>query len=226
MLLKQGWRPRRTIIFGSWDAEEEGLIGSTEWVEQHAAELQPRSRLLQPGRRRLRPHVQCRRGAVAPPVPARDARGGSARPLAAPCSNAGGCELGERPGKRAVPIGAASRASLESATLAPAPTTRRSSSTPECLRPTSPPTAPSASTTRAFDDFDWFTRFADPEFAYTQQQARLLGIEVLHMADADVLPYDDHIYAQEIQGYLAHLQNDAARHRMEARLRARAGGRS
>ena len=35
-LIKQGWRPKRTIVFCSWDAEEEGLIGSTEWVEQHA----------------------------------------------------------------------------------------------------------------------------------------------------------------------------------------------
>jgi hypothetical protein len=39
-LLKQGWRPKRTIVFASWDAEEEGLIGSTEWVEQHAKALE------------------------------------------------------------------------------------------------------------------------------------------------------------------------------------------
>jgi hypothetical protein len=39
-LLKQGWRPKRTIVFCSWDAEEEGLIGSTEWVEQHAKTLE------------------------------------------------------------------------------------------------------------------------------------------------------------------------------------------
>src|SRR5207302_3013489 len=38
-LLKSGWKPRRTIVFGSWDAEEQGLIGSTEWGEQHADEL-------------------------------------------------------------------------------------------------------------------------------------------------------------------------------------------
>ena len=38
-LLKKGWRPKRTIVFCSWDAEEEGLIGSTEWVEQHMAQL-------------------------------------------------------------------------------------------------------------------------------------------------------------------------------------------
>src|SRR5208337_2190457 len=39
-LLKQGWRPKRTMVFCSWDAEEEGLIGSTEWVEQHAKALE------------------------------------------------------------------------------------------------------------------------------------------------------------------------------------------
>ncbi|HZS06922.1 MAG TPA: M28 family metallopeptidase [Blastocatellia bacterium] len=38
-LLKQGWRPKRTIIFAAWDGEEPGLLGSTEWVEQHAEEL-------------------------------------------------------------------------------------------------------------------------------------------------------------------------------------------
>jgi N-acetylated-alpha-linked acidic dipeptidase len=38
-LLKKGWKPRRTIILGSWDGEEYGLIGSTEWAEEHAEEL-------------------------------------------------------------------------------------------------------------------------------------------------------------------------------------------
>src|SRR2546429_7535829 len=39
-LLKSGWQPRRTIILCSWDGEEYGLIGSTEWAEENAAELQ------------------------------------------------------------------------------------------------------------------------------------------------------------------------------------------
>lgn len=42
-LLKDGWTPRRTIIFGSWDAEEYGLIGSTEWAEENAKELQEKA---------------------------------------------------------------------------------------------------------------------------------------------------------------------------------------
>jgi N-acetylated-alpha-linked acidic dipeptidase len=39
VLLRGGWRPRRTLIYASWDGEEPGLLGSTEWVETHAQEL-------------------------------------------------------------------------------------------------------------------------------------------------------------------------------------------
>jgi len=42
-LAKSGWRPQRTIVYASWDGEEPGLLGSTEWAEQHAAELQRRA---------------------------------------------------------------------------------------------------------------------------------------------------------------------------------------
>jgi N-acetylated-alpha-linked acidic dipeptidase len=38
-LVKQGWKPARTLVYASWDAEEPGLIGSTEWAETHADEL-------------------------------------------------------------------------------------------------------------------------------------------------------------------------------------------
>jgi len=39
-LYRQGWRPKRTIVYASWDGEEPGLLGSTEWAETHADELQ------------------------------------------------------------------------------------------------------------------------------------------------------------------------------------------
>jgi N-acetylated-alpha-linked acidic dipeptidase len=42
-LVSQGWRPKRTIVYLSWDAEEPGLLGSTEWVETHAAELKQKA---------------------------------------------------------------------------------------------------------------------------------------------------------------------------------------
>ncbi|NDD62941.1 MAG: M28 family peptidase [Acidobacteria bacterium] len=42
-MLKRGWRPKRTLIFCAWDAEEPGLIGSTEWAEDHAVELREKA---------------------------------------------------------------------------------------------------------------------------------------------------------------------------------------
>ncbi|MBS0028491.1 transferrin receptor-like dimerization domain-containing protein [Chitinophaga sp. 22321] len=42
-LHKQGYRPRRTLVYCAWDGEEPGLLGSTEWVEDHAAELQQKA---------------------------------------------------------------------------------------------------------------------------------------------------------------------------------------
>src|SRR5260370_19436315 len=42
-MLKQRWKPKRTIIYGAWDGEEPGRLGSTEWAEEHAEELSRKS---------------------------------------------------------------------------------------------------------------------------------------------------------------------------------------
>jgi N-acetylated-alpha-linked acidic dipeptidase len=42
-LVKQGWHPKRTLVYASWDGEEPGLLGSTEWAETHAEELQKKA---------------------------------------------------------------------------------------------------------------------------------------------------------------------------------------
>ena len=42
-LARSGWRPKRTLVYASWDAEEPGLIGSTAWAEAHAAQLADRA---------------------------------------------------------------------------------------------------------------------------------------------------------------------------------------
>ncbi|TAJ52000.1 MAG: M28 family peptidase [Chitinophagaceae bacterium] len=42
-LVKTGWKPKRTLVYCAWDAEEPGLLGSTEWVEDHITELQQKT---------------------------------------------------------------------------------------------------------------------------------------------------------------------------------------
>jgi N-acetylated-alpha-linked acidic dipeptidase len=44
--VKQGWKPRRTLVYASWDAEEYGLVGSTEWAEDHAQDVDKKAVLL------------------------------------------------------------------------------------------------------------------------------------------------------------------------------------
>ena len=66
----------------------------------------------------------------------------------------------------------------------------------------------------AFDDYAWFTKFADPTFVYEQQQARVFGLEVLHMADTDVLPYDYELYGKEVLSYLDAAQKRATEQKL------------
>ncbi|MBY0395425.1 MAG: M28 family peptidase, partial [Thermoleophilia bacterium] len=44
--VKAGWKPRRTLVYASWDAEEYGLVGSTEWADHHRCELDAKAALL------------------------------------------------------------------------------------------------------------------------------------------------------------------------------------
>jgi N-acetylated-alpha-linked acidic dipeptidase len=53
-----------------------------------------------------------------------------------------------------------------------------------------------------FDNYNWFIKNADPTFVFEQQQARVFGLEILHMADADFLPYDYKLYGTEVASYL------------------------
>jgi len=60
-----------------------------------------------------------------------------------------------------------------------------------------------------FDDFAWFKKFGDPTFVYEKEMAQILGLEALHMASADVLPYDYDLYGKEISAYIDRAQDKA-----------------
>ena len=210
-LLNKGWRPRRTILVGSWDAEEEGLIGSTEWAEQHAAELAKAAiyintdvsvagpmfeaaavpSLKQFVRDVTREVPSPKGGTVyeqwqkAEEDSARGAAAHSARSSdrqeGQPDSQAGEVHVGD--------LGSGSDFTPFLQHLG-VPSTDIGSNGPYGVYHST------------FDDYDWFIRFADPTFAYEQQQARVFGLEILHMADADVLPYDYEAYGREILRYI------------------------
>ena len=82
-MMKKGWRPRRSVLFISWDGEEQGLLGSTEWVEDlHGRAEGEGGRLRQPRRRRRRAEFSRQRRALADAV----------RPRARAIDSAGGAD--------------------------------------------------------------------------------------------------------------------------------------
>ena len=206
-LLSQGWRPKRTIIFCSWDAEEEGLIGSTEWVEQQDGALSHAVAYFNTDVGVSGPDF------TAAAVPSlkefvRDIARSVPSPLGGTVyqewrvNNAG---ENEHRGSNAPPqfgnevsvndLGSGSdyTSFLQHAGV---PSTDVGSDGPYGVYHST------------FDDFTWFVMNADPHFQYLQEMARIFGLESLRMADADVLPYDYEAYAREIGTYI-----DAAKHR-------------
>jgi N-acetylated-alpha-linked acidic dipeptidase len=203
-LLKTGWKPKRTIYFCSWDGEEEGLIGSTEWVEDHRRQLDHAVAYFNTDVGVSGPEFEA---AAVPSLKQ------YVRDIAAEVpSPHGGSVLDVW--KAAAPRNGSSASMEEGRSEAPQPGPVQvgelgsgSDFTP-FLQHAGVPSTDIGSRGRygvyhsVFDNYAWFTRFADPTFVYEQQQARVFGLEVLHIADADVLPYDYVTYAKEIAAYL------------------------
>ena len=203
-LLKSGWKPNRTIYFCSWDAEEEGLIGSTEWVEDHAKQMEQAVAYFNTDVGVSGPEFEA---SASPSLKqfVRDVTVEVASPKGGSVLDAWKAETPR----------AGSSASMDETQGAAEPEAlvhvgdlgSGSDFTP-FLQHAGVPSTDIGSRGRygvyhsVFDNYAWFTRFADPTFAYEQQQARVFGLEVLHMADADVLPYDYQTYAKEIGSYL------------------------
>ena len=210
-LLKSGWKPKRTIILGSWDAEEEGLIGSTEWGEQHETELANAAAYFNMdvavsgpkfGAASV-PSLKQFLREVAKSVPA--PKGGTVYDSWRK-ENQPGAESAQSPteaigdGKR-IPA-AQSKADVPVGDLG------SGSDYTVFLQHLGVPSADVSSTGSygvyhsAFDNFNWFKKFGDPDFVYEQEMARIFGIAIIRMADADVLPYDYEDYAKEITSYI------------------------
>jgi N-acetylated-alpha-linked acidic dipeptidase len=218
-LLERGWRPRRTVVLASWDAEEFGLMGSTEWAEAHAATL------LQNAVAYLNVDVGvCGRqfGAAAVPslsslirevasvvtdpasgqsvLDAWSLEGRGTRPrvtqTGAGIFRHGQRPLPEAPEVRVRELGSGSdyTAFLEHLGV---PSLDIGFSGPYGVYHS------------RFDDFDWMEKFGDPAFRYSVAESQIYGTLVMRLADADVLPLDYGQYGRAIQEYLRELGVEA-----------------
>jgi N-acetylated-alpha-linked acidic dipeptidase len=214
-LLAKGWKPKRTVLFCSWDAEEEGLIGSTEWAEDHGKQLAHAVAYINTDASVSGPRFE----AAAVPslkqfvrevtMEVSSPRGGSV------------FEQWRRDGNDSSSKRHAGKEFTDAPAVTPPPGEVRvgdlgsgSDYTPFIQHFGVPSTdigstGPYGVYHSAFDNYAWFVMNADPTFVYEQQMARVFGLEVLHMADVDVLPYDYVTYARQIQNYLFTAQTKA-----------------
>jgi N-acetylated-alpha-linked acidic dipeptidase len=201
VLLKQGWRPKRTMVFCSWDAEEEGLIGSTEWVEQHAKMLENAVAYFNVDVAVAGPDFSA---AAVPSLKQfiRELTRSVPSPLGASVYDQWRNEREEGnehrgsnapPANEEVHVGDLGSGSDFTPFLQHigVPSTDIGSGGPYGVYHST------------FDDYAWYVHNADPHFVYLQEMARVFGLEALRMADADVLPYDYVTYARAIDTYIA-----------------------
>ncbi len=210
-LLKSGWKPQRTIMFCSWDAEEEGLTGSTEWGEQHSEIEKTAVAYFNTDVAVSGPKF----GAAAVPslkqfvrdvtkaVP--DPSGGSVYEQWVKLNNAGALKVDSRETSTStyrpplaslgndVPVsdlGSGSDYAVFIQHLGIASTDVGSVGDYGVYH-------------SVFDNFAWFKKFGDPDFVHEQKMARVFGIEIIRMAETDVVPYDFEEYGKEIGAYIA-----------------------
>jgi N-acetylated-alpha-linked acidic dipeptidase len=206
-LLKTGWKPKRRIVFGSWDAEEEGLIGSTEWAEGHARSLEHAVAYFNTDVSVSGPDFS------ASAVPTLKQ---FVRDVAKEVPSAKGATVYDQwKAKQALEskgnvnngfsekhVNAHVTEDVDVGDLGSG-----SDYTPFFQHLGVPSTdigsnGPYGVYHSAFDNYAWYVKNADPDFTLLQQQARVFGLEVIRMADEGVLPYDYPNYAAEITSYL------------------------
>ncbi len=216
-LLKSGWKPKRTMIFASWDAEEFGLMGSTEWGEQYAKELENSpayfnmdvavsgSKFGASSVPSLKQFIRDIAKAVQSP------KGGTVYEVWMKASQPGMEDKGP-----AEAIGDSRRVPVAQAKSdAPVGDLGSGSDYTVFLQHLGVPSTDVSSSGSygvyhsVFDNFNWFKRFGDPDFIYEQEMARIYGLEAIRMADADVLPYDYEEYGKEIMLYIDAAQKKA-----------------
>ena len=206
-LAKEGWKPRRSLLFVSWDGEEPGLLGSTEWVEEFGSELTAKAAI----------YINLDPGATGPffTTSAVHSLTPFLREIAKSVdSDQPGKTLYDRwlehareqmqvrePQQLPVPsIGALGSGSdytpfLDHLGIASAD-----------LGLTGP--GDSGTYHSLYDHPGWFRRYIDPDFSISVRASQVTGVAVLRFADAQVLPFDYEAYGQQILGYVSELERD------------------
>ncbi|MBV9036306.1 MAG: M28 family peptidase [Acidobacteriaceae bacterium] len=211
-LLKQGWKPDRTIIYAFWDGEEPGLLGSTEWAEAHADELKQhavayinsdsngRGFFGAEGSHSLENFVNGVMKDIEDPetkmtVWKRARLANISR--ATPDKRA---ELKSRPDLRIGALGSGSDYTVFVDHLGVASLSIGYGGEDQG----------GGQYHSIYDDFYWYTHFEDTDFVYGKALAQTGGTMMMRLADAEVLPFQFTDFADTIHTYVAEVKKLAA----------------
>jgi N-acetylated-alpha-linked acidic dipeptidase len=207
-LWKQGWRPKRTIIYCAWDGEEPGLLGSTEWAETHDKELKQhavvyinsdgndRGYLQAAGSPSLTQFVNGVARAIQDPeahVSVWQRR--KFRDISQAKSDEDRKEARDRANLLLAPLGSGSdyTAFLDHLGIASLNLSFDGEDNGGVYH-------------SAYDDFYWYTHFGDTTFVYGRALSQTIGMSVMRMADADLLPFDFKELGSTVQLYVKQLK--------------------
>lgn len=209
-LRKTGWQPARTLVFALWDGEEQGILGSTEWAEDHAEELQQKAVLYIQG-------DNYRRGIFT----------SSGSPLLETFMREVARDTRDPATGRSVLELVTARALGNARTAADSAAVR---SRPFVLTPIGANTDYAAFNQHlgvtslhvayrnvgrgtyhsAFDSFTYFERFLDPGFTYGASQAGAFASALLRLADAPILPWSFTDAARAYRAWAGEIESLAA----------------
>ena len=208
LLLKQGWKPRRTILYTAWDGEEPMLLGSTEWAEAHADELRQhaavyintdgndRGLLTMGGSHTLEQFINgVARDIEDPETKTSVWQRLQLSKIAQAKSADDRKELRQRADLRIDALGSGTDFTgfldhLGIATLDLAYGGEDDSGIYHSI----------------YDDFYWYMHFSDYDFIYGRALSQTVGTSVMRLADAEVLPFDFVDFADTIQKYTKDLE--------------------
>jgi N-acetylated-alpha-linked acidic dipeptidase len=216
-LLKTGWRPKRTIIYAAWDGEEAALLGSTEWVEEHAQELDQkavvyinsdvvaRGFLSMGGSHTLEKFInEVARGIDDPEKHISIWKRDQLASIVMSSSPQERAEARERPDQRIDALGSGSDFTPFLQHLGIASLNLGFGGEED-----------GGVYHSVYDDFYWFTHFSDTNFLYCHAMAQTAGSAVMRLADSDLLPLEFGDFAETIQKYVHEVEALASSEREE-----------
>jgi N-acetylated-alpha-linked acidic dipeptidase len=220
LLLKQGWKPRRTIIYAAWDGEEPMLLGSTEWVEAHAEELREHAAVYintdgndrglfeMAGSHSLEQFINGVARDVEDPETKMTVWQRAHLAQIATAKGDDRKELRQRADLRIEALGSGTDFTgfLDHLGIASLNLGYGGEDEQGIYH-------------SIYDDFYWYTHFSDIDFVYGRALSQTIGTSVMRLADAEVLPYDFVDFADTVQKYTKELQKLLADKQEEVRER-------